>query len=311
MFFIYEDPAQSRPVRDRELQTAQARAYVSRLLHQRKKARARSYDPNTHVQSQFSSAEQRSLLFYKERTSLEWSGECDRYFWTHLVHSAAENCQGLGYLLISLATGHESLETGDPKLQNLSIVQGSKSVAWMNKRHRILPWSVKFVHYLVLTQLSALINGNMFFQCLKLASTYLTDTEADENDLKPLLQRVYSQQCQMVNPLALLRSVSPRAPSAAPYVACFADLRQARICLEEVLNYLANQTKRHLYADWGLLEAWLEEFIKIRDDCDQIQWAILNCAQGMAVVQIKMLYSDTEMDHDQFLNVYAGVAAAL
>ena len=140
----------------------------------------------------------------------------------------------------------------------------------MNKYYRIVPWSVKFIHHLVLTQLSALINGTMFFQCLKLASTYLADTEADENDLKPLLQRVYSQQCQMVNPLALLRSVSPRAPSAAPDVACFADLRQARICLEEVLKYLANQTKRHLCADWGLLEEWLEELIKIRDDCDYI-----------------------------------------
>ena len=311
MLLIFEYPAQSRSVRDKELQIAKARTHVARFLHQKKKkARARSHDPYAHVLSRFSSAEQRSLLFYKERTSLEWSGECDRYFWTHLVHSAAESYQGLAYLLISLATGHESLETGDPKLQDLSIVQGSKSIAWMNKHHRNLPWSVKFIHYLILTQLSALINVNMFFQCLKLASTYLTDTEVDEDDLKPLLQRVYSQQCQMANPLALLHSVSPRVPSAAPDVACFTDLHQARSCLEEILNYLANQTKSDLFADWGLLEQWLEEFIKIRDDCDHIQWAVLKAAQGMAVVQIKMLYSDTEMDHDQFLEVYAEVAAA-
>jgi hypothetical protein len=304
--FILEDPSRSRSVRDQELWDAKARAHRARAGHAQRKTRA--HDPKLRPCSLYHGTELRALQYYRERTSIDWSGDYDRYLWTQLVNSAGATDIGLSYVQIALAYGQQCLEVNDERLKQISLDYGVKAIVRMNRINQHLDYAVALLHCLVVLQLSALISVPMFVRCLKLAAHFARQSQPDDHGLMDCLQRVLSQQCHWPSPRAALYDLPMERPALGPAVTSFINLRDARGRLEVILNDLAYQAWQSHAICWKLFDAWAVSFEKLRSHSNYLEWRVLKAACAVAVVQIKTLHSDRETDYDQYLDQYREVA---
>ena len=264
--------------------------------------------PRSPVSSQHSTNELRALLFYREKTSVEWSGELDHFFWTNFVQSVAEECQAVRWGMIALATAHEGLELQDERLQRRSMLQAGKSVSWINDHHQAVSWPAWMTHCIIIAGLTALINPLSYLRYLKVLVEILHNMKTDEHNLRSLIERLYCQHCQQLAPLELLRRVTIDEPQWTVQVRQFSSLMEARQYLEQVLNTLAFQVKNQVPISRNLLSWWLKTFTQLRGYCNSVQWRVLRAAYGMSVIQIDMLNSTSETDYDQYLEVFTEVA---
>ena len=262
------------------------------------------------MSSRQSLSQLRSLQFYRERTSAEWSGWCDIHFWQELVPAVALECEAVNYALTALATAHEGLESNDAQLQHLCLVQASKSIGWMNEHQHDFSWPVWVTHCILLAEFTALVNPRFYFRCLRVLVDILHSMRWDEYHLRPLLERICGQHCQQLDPFPSLRKWSPAEPKPIPSILEFRTLSEARNNLENVLNTLVFQIKNRICVDRYLLSRWLKHFLQLEGQCDTLGWKILKAAYGMSIVQIETLNSNNETDFDQYLETFSEVADA-
>ena len=262
------------------------------------------------ISSQQSPSELRSLHFYREKTSVEWSGWCDSYFWTELVPAIAQDYEAVSFALTALAAGHESLEVDNANLRRFSIVQAGKSITWMNEHQHDVSWPVWITHCIVVAQLAALVHAQSYWKILKVLDDNLQSIKTDEYRLRGLVKRLLSQHCQQMDPLPSLQKWTPVEGTPIPSMPDFASLPEAREYLEKVLNTVVFQIKNDRHDGRDLLSWWLTNFMRLRDRCDILGWKVLKAAYGMSVVQINTFSSTNETDFDQYLEVFSEVADA-
>ena len=255
-----------------------------------------------------SSSELRSLQFYRERTSAEWSGWYDIPFWQELVPAIAQECEAVNYALTALATAHEGLEGDDADLQRLCLVQAGKSMGWMDKHQHDFSWSVWVTHCILLAELTSLVNPRFYFRCLRVLFDILQSMKRDEHHLRPLLERICSQHCQQLDPFPSLRRWPPAEPQPILSIPEFRTLLEARDYLEKVLNTLLFQIRNRVCVARCLLSWWLKRFLQLEGRCDSLGWKILRAAYGMSIVQINTFNSNYETDFDQYLEIFSQVA---
>lgn len=260
------------------------------------------------VSSRQSSSELRSLRFYREKTSVEWSGWYDNYFWTELVPAIAQDYEAVSFALTALAAGHESLEVDNAHLRRFCIAQAGKSITWMNDHQHDVSWPVWITQCIIVAQLAALVHAQTYARCLKVLDDILRSMKTDEYCLRGLVQRIVSQHCQQMDPLPSLRKWTPVEGSPILSMPDFASLPEAREYLEKVLNTVVFQIKNHRHVERDLLSWWLTSFLRLQDRCDILGWKVLKAAYGMSVVQINTFNSTNETDFDQYLEVFSEVA---
>lgn len=305
MLLIIEDPASKTSKHEKEVQIAKARSHAARVRH---KARRRLYDPYAYVQCQLSTRENRSLAFYRERTSTEWAGWNDGYFWTSVAPRLAANYPALERSLIALGAGHEYLANRDLELQGFIISQARRCIAWFNKNYGQVPYPVLTTLCIILTELSSIIGDRTYQNAIKAAYELIDDDAVDEFGLKTLLRRHRNRRCQMFDPIPILRTAHVHLPERVNLR--FNTLSQARESLEQVLNTLAFQAKAGIPLQRSLDHEWLIRFTRLKDKSDRVQWLTLKAARSMSIIQIETLFSETETVYDQYMDAYAEVEIA-
>lgn len=165
-------------------------------------------------------------------------------------------------------------------------------------------------HSIIVTQISGFINISSFLQSLRIQCSFIDTIGFDEFNLTGLSKRVLSRQCQVLDPLPLLREASIPWPARTSDLGPFNTLCQARESLEGVLNTAAFQVKSGNVIDPTLLDTWQANFTKLRDSSDDALWLTIKASYGMAKIMIETMYSTNETIYDNYLEVYSDVADA-
>ena len=173
--------------RTRERLDSEKRSWAAKQGHRRKKEsrlKRASYSTQVSMRTDASTCltttrpslqqdftEGRSLQFFRERTSVEWSGWCDRRFWTSLVPQAAASYPALKHAMISLSAYHESLEvqseSDSSAFRELSVRQGNKALACFRESYDQMPLAAILCFYIVMTEFSAILGIMLYLQTQK------------------------------------------------------------------------------------------------------------------------------------------------
>ena len=212
--------------------------------------------------------------------------------------------------LVALAVHHEGLETNNPDFLSWSVAKATKNIAWINQHYDTVPRNILLAYCIIATQLSGLMSRGTFLQSLRTQSTFVDGTGVDNRGLEPLCRRILSRQCQILDPLPLLREASLPVPPLGCTLTQCESLAQAQVSLENALNIVAAQVKSGAIADFPLLQEWLINFTSLRDHCHYPSWLTLKAAYGMSIIQIETMHSSDETIYDHYLDVYTEVADA-
>lgn len=303
MFTFIEEPSTARSKQERHLRLSKARSHAALAGYRRRYL----HDPWAHISSNRPTRELRSLAFYRERTSVEWSSWSDAYFWKVHALQLAAAYPSVSEALDAIALFHESTITGNADTRSLSVVRGQQAITRLVKTHASTPMTVILAQTVIHTSLGALFNDIVHNEAVK-TQFALLDSVADDDYVASLLKRQRSLQCQMHDPRLLLSQAAIQQPQ--PFNKHFDTLESARESLEGVLNNLARQSKSAIPIDKTQLEEWQLVFDQLRTKVNHTAWLGLKGACGMAVITVETLYSQCETDFDDYLLTFRDVADA-
>ena len=116
------------------------------------------------------SSERRSLAFFELRTSQEWSGWEDAYFWNVLALQVSQQSQAVARSLIALSCLHEHMETvgyvARTRLQDLSSQQSVKAAEVLLMRSE-MPYFEALVSCIIMICLHGIRHSRASFLLLR------------------------------------------------------------------------------------------------------------------------------------------------
>ena len=303
MFTFIEEPSTAKSNKERHVRLSKARAHAALAGYRRRY----QHDPWAHLSYNRPSQQLRSLAFYRERTSVEWSGWSDAYFWNVHAPQFAAVYPSVSQALDAIALFHESTVTSNADTRSLSVTRGQQAITRLVRAHSSTPMTVILAQAVIHTSLAALFNDIVHNEAVK-SQFALLDSVTEDDYIASLLKRQRSLQCQMNDPRPLLRQAVIQ--QSQPFNKHFDTLEGARDSLEGVLNSLASQSKSAIPIDKAQLREWQFAFDQLRTKVNYSAWLGLKSACGMSVITIETLYSQYETDFDHYLPTFRDVANA-
>ena len=370
LFFFLPYLSQDSEPRTKELQQSERRAWAAKQGH-RKRKEIRSMRikfsnsvlrtiPNEqnrpkpvkcmvaplnaiHFTPQHSHREARSLQFFCERTSVEWSGWCDREFWSSLAPQAAASYPAINHALISLGAYHESLEapleSNSAACRALSVQQGNHALACLMEDHGQMSLPAILSCYVIVTEFAAILGDLTYMRTSKMQYDIMDEIRRQGlwnncripysdlyyifTYLEPLIEKRRSKAGYLIDPLYSLRITPPSdfyvsEPFCVP--ASFNSLWQARDSLASLLNRTTYAVKighsgvSYLPREWEeCYEQWLDSLQKLKHNqklsgMDWCTWQILRVTSKIAFIMIRTMCAEDEMIFDQYEDDYRDFA---
>jgi hypothetical protein len=267
--WIVKDQSSKQLSNSSRPEEAKIRQHVqcSRTQAQEKRCGKKSIGPSLSLNAVFvrlSSREKQRLDYFICRTAPEWSGWKDDTFWNILVLQTAQRDAAIAHGLIAIAAWHESSSIGlrsdsATELRQMAWSQQSKAMALLG-RSQELTHSISLISCVILASLQSYSGEYQEYRLLRSATTIVDEIERSEmvgkrhslrlsdqtitKEVSTLINRFRERLCMMGDMPAALSSSArhhraqgyrQRQPPLVPI--SFSTLRQARDCLESILDW--------------------------------------------------------------------------
>lgn len=286
------------------------------------------------------SAESRSLAFFRVKTSIEWPAWYDAEFWRVLAPQACYTYPSIKHAIASIGAYHQGLvtDTEDEEAferhKEFSFAQSKKALACLSRDYETMPISAILASYTAIAAASTYMHDTLYWQAIRMQCNILDSIRANDiplsqsesayisSYLEPIVERQRSKAGQYIDLVYCLSNT----PASHFYVAksismpsIFQSLYHAESYLEDLLHHSTYLTKIYnlpplMIPDECIIlhNAWITALDAFKSTLtplspDSISASILRSCANMGIMMIKTMNADPqdEMIFDDFTSYFA------
>lgn len=286
------------------------------------------------------SAESRSLAFFREKTAIEWPSWHDAEFWRVLAPQACYAYPCVKHAIASIGAYHEGLTTDVDdedtfeRHKEFSFAQSKKALACLSRDYETMPISAILAAYTAIAAASTYMHDTLYWQAIRMQCNIIDSIRANQyvlsqsekmyitHYLEPIIERQRSKAGQYID-LVYCLHMTPAThfyvPTPIRMPSTFQSLYHAESHLEDFLSHTTYLTKVQnlppltipdecttLHSSWlAALDALHSTLTPLTPEA--ISASILRCCANLGIMMIKTMHADPqdEMIFDAFTAYYA------